>query len=76
MCPSSGKTITHLLCREFALVPRDPRNSEAPLVIDLDAPSRVRSLPADVTAVGFGVGEGLVLIGRSDGTIGVARIPD
>jgi hypothetical protein len=61
--------------RLLALVPRTPLAGEAPVLVSLDRPSRATTLPAGITAIGFGAGAGRMLVGHSDGTVSSAPLP-
>lgn len=62
--------------RLLALIPQPPTQEETAIVIHLEDPARTVMLPGSVTAIDFGAGAGCMLVGSSDGSVGVACIPD
>jgi hypothetical protein len=61
--------------RFLALVPAGAAEGEVPLVIWFGEEVTTAELPPGVSAVSFEAGDGLMLVGMSDGTYGLSKLP-
>jgi hypothetical protein len=62
--------------RLLAMIPRNPRYEEPPLLIRLRDPNRSIPMLVGITAIDFEAGHRRALAGMSNGTVGVMRLPD
>ncbi len=61
--------------RYLALVPVGATEGEVPLVMRLGEEPVTAELPPGVSAISFEAGEGFMLVGMSDGTYGISKLP-
>lgn len=61
--------------RYLALVPAGATEGEVPLIVRFGEDVTTAELPPGVSAVSFEAGDGLVLVGMSDGTYGLSKLP-
>lgn len=61
--------------RYLALVPAGATEGEVPLIVRFGEEVTTAELPPGVSAVSFEAGDGLMLVGMSDGTYGLSKLP-
>lgn len=61
--------------RFLALVPAGAADGEVPLIVRFGEEVTTAELPPGVSAISFEAGDGLMLVGMSDGTYGISKLP-
>lgn len=61
--------------RYLALVPAGATEGEVPLIVRFGEEVTTAELPPGVSAISFEAGDGLMLVGMTDGTYGISKLP-